>query len=90
MWSIFKLLQGTFGDKVQRFFYDQKQASGQCRELGNQGTVSSQMSGVTEVLRGVSSGESMSTSRHSVIQSHTAGWKAEVVLEPLRESAFGD
>lgn len=82
MWSIFK---------VQRLkdFYDQKQASGQCK-LGNQGTVSSQMSGVTEALRGVSSGNSMSTSRHSVIRSHTAGWKAEVVPEPLRESAFGE
>ncbi|RXN16347.1 Transposon Ty3-I Gag-Pol poly [Labeo rohita] len=63
---------------------------GQRKELSDRGAASSQMPGVTEASRGVSSGDLAGTSGPSVIRSHTADWNTDAVPETLRERAFGD
>ncbi len=63
---------------------------GQHERLNNKGAASSQMAEVTEALSGVLSSDLANTYGPSVIRSHKADWKVDIVPGTLKEGAFGD
>ncbi len=63
---------------------------GQHERLNNKGAASSQMAEVTEALSGVLSSDLVNTNGPSVIRSHKADWKVDIVPGTLKEGAFGD
>ncbi len=63
---------------------------GQHERLNNKGAASSQMAEVTEALSGVLSSDLANTNGPSVIRSHKADWKVDIVPGTLKEGAFGD